>query len=85
MFSTPKSTVQHVPSHAVVSDTPFIPPSARLTGPVEFPAEGEVDKPQDSSVVEKDVKEKRKSRKSRRESKEEDISYWTFIALNLPK
>ena len=59
---TPKSTVQHVPSHAVVSDTPFIPPSARLTGPVEFPAEGEVYKPQDSSVIEKDVKEKRKSR-----------------------
>ena len=69
---TPKSTVQHVPSHAVVSDTPFIPPSARLTGPVEFPAEGEVYKPQDSSVIEKDVKEKRKSRKSRRESREED-------------
>ena len=75
MFSTPKSTVQHVPSHAVVSDTPFIPPSARLTGPVEFPAEGEVDKPQDSSVVEKDVKEKRKSCKYCRESKEEDNSF----------
>ena len=72
VFSTPKSTVQHVPSHAVVLDTPFIPPSGRLTGPVEFPVEGEVDKPQGSSVVEKDVKEKRKSRKSRRENKEED-------------
>ena len=72
VFSTPKSTVQHVPSHAVVSDPPFIPPSAQLTGPVEFPAEGEVDKPQDSSAIQKDVKEKRKSRKSRRESREED-------------
>ena len=72
VFSTPKSTVQHVPSHDAMSDTPFIPPSARLTGPVEFPAEGEVDKQQDSRVTEKDVKEKRKSRKSRRESKEED-------------
>ena len=68
----PKSTVQHVPSQSVVSDTPFIPPSARLTGSVEFPAEGEVDKPQDSSVSEKDVKEKKKSRKSRREGREED-------------
>ena len=64
VLSMPKSTVQHVPSHTVVSDTPFIPPSARLTGPVEFPAEGEVDKPQDSSVSEKDVKAKKKSRKS---------------------
>ena len=71
VFSAPKSTVQHVPSHTVVSDTPFIPPSARLTGLVEFPAEGEVDKPQASSVIEKDVKEKKKSRKSRRESREE--------------
>ena len=72
VFSTPKSTVQHVPSHAAMSDTPFIPPSARFTGPVEFPAEGEVDKQQDSKVTERDVKEKRKSRKSRKESKEED-------------
>ena len=55
-----------------MSDTPFIPPSARLTGLVEFPAEGEVDKQQDSRVTEKDVKEKRKSHKSRRESKEDD-------------
>ena len=39
---------------------------------MEFPAEGEVDKQQDSRVTEKDIKEKRKSRKSRRESKEED-------------
>ena len=61
-----------MPSQSVVSDTPFIPPSARLTGPVEFPAEGEVDKPQDSSVSEKGVKEKKKSRKSHREGREED-------------
>ena len=61
-----------MPSHTVVLDTPFIPPSARLTGPVEFPAEGEVDKPLDSSVSEKDVKEKKKSRKSCREGRDED-------------
>ena len=56
VFSTPKSSVQHVPSHAAISDTPFIPPSARLTGPVEFPAEGEGDKQQASKSVERDVK-----------------------------
>ena len=72
VFSTPKSTVQHVPSHAAMSDTPFIPPSAQLTGPVELPAEGDVIKQQDSKVTERGVKEKRKSRKSRKESKEED-------------
>ena len=72
VFSTPKSTVQHVPSQAAMSDTPFILPSARLTGPVAFPAEGEVDKQQDSRVTERDVKEKRKSSKSRKESKGED-------------
>ena len=67
VFSTPKSTVQHVPSHAVISDTPFIPPSARLTGPVVFPAEGEVDKQQDSKIVEGDVKDQKNSRKSRKD------------------
>ena len=74
VFSTPKCTVQHVPTHAAISDTPFIPPSARLTGPVEFPAEGEVDKQQDSKLVERDVKDKRKSRKSRKETKEDKHS-----------
>ena len=39
---------------------------------MEFPAEGEVDLPQDSSVGDKDVKEKKKSRKSRREGRDED-------------
>ena len=70
VFSTPKSTVQHVPSHAAISNTPFIPPSARLTGPVEFLAEGEVDKQQDSKIVERDAKDQRKSRKSRKETKD---------------
>ena len=45
----------------MVSKTPFIAPSARLTGPVEFPAEGEAD-----TVVTKS-KDKKKSRKSRKE------------------
>ena len=39
----------------VVSDTPFIAPSPRLTGPVEFPAEGEADsvvaKPKDKKKI----------------------------------
>ena len=42
VFSTPKATVKNIPSQTV-SATPFIAPSARLTGPVEFPAEGEAD------------------------------------------
>ena len=71
VFSTPKSSVQHVPSHDAISDTPFIPPSARLTGPVEFPAEGEVDKQQASKSVERDVKDQKKSRKSRKDHKED--------------
>ena len=74
VFSTPKSTVQHVPSHAAISDTPFIPPSARLTSPVEFPAEGEVDKQQDSKIVERDVKDQKKSRKPRKDTKEDKHS-----------
>ena len=63
-----------MPSHAAISDTPFIPPSARLTGPVEFPAEGEVDKQQDSNIVQRDVKEQRKSRKSRKDTKDDKRS-----------
>ena len=74
VFSTPKSSVQHVPSHAAISDTPFIPPSARLTGPVEFPAEGEGDKQQASKSVERDVKEQKKSRKSRKDHKDDKHS-----------
>ena len=74
MFSTPKSSVQHVPSHAPISDTPFIPPSARLTGPVEFPAKGEVDKQQDGNTVQRDVKEQKKSRKSRKDTKDDKRS-----------
>ena len=74
VFSTPKSSVQHVPSHAPISDTPFIPPSARLTGPVEFPAEGEVDKQQDGNTVQRDVKEQKKSRKSRKDTKDDKRS-----------
>ena len=74
VFSTPKSSVQHVPSHAPISDTPFIPPSARLTGPVEFPAEGEVDKQQDGNTVQRDVKEQKKSRKSHKDTKDDKRS-----------
>ena len=61
VFSTPKTTVKPVPSDTVVSDTTFILPSARLTSPVEFPAEGEVDLPQDSAVSDKEAKEKKKT------------------------
>ena len=67
VFSTPKSNVKPVPTHTVVSDTPFIPPSAGAsTGPVS-----RVGLSQDSSGVDKDlkgVKEKKKSRKSRKDN-----------------
>ena len=64
VFSTQKTDVKPIPSYMVVSDTPFITPSARLTGPVGFPAEGEA-----GSVVAK-PKDKKKSRKSRKENKD---------------
>ena len=64
VFSTPKATVPIIPSQSVVSETPFIAHSARLTGPVDFPAEGEAD-----TVVTKS-KDKKKSRKSRKEDKD---------------
>ena len=69
VFSTPKTEVKPIPSHTVVSDTPFIAPSARLTHPVEFPAEGEADKVRDKTSISKD---KKKSHKSRKEGKEKD-------------
>ena len=53
-----------IPSQSVVSDKPFIAPSARLSGGVEFPAEGEAD-----TVVAKS-KNKKKSRKNRKEDKD---------------
>ena len=61
VFSTPKALVPKIPSQSVVS---FIAPSAWLTGPVEFPAEGEAD------VVVPKSKEKKKCRKSRKEDKD---------------
>ena len=69
VFSTPKTMVNPIPSHTVVSDTPFIVPSARLTGPVEFPAEVEADTPQDNTSTSKD---KKKSQKSHKEGKDKD-------------
>ena len=75
VFSAPKSTVKPVLTHTVVSDTPFIPPHARLTGPVDAPAEGEVGLAQDTTVSgtdPKDAKEKKKPRKSHKESRDKD-------------
>ena len=69
VFSTPKTMINPIPSHTVVSDTPFIAPSARLTGQVEFLAEVESDTPQDNTSTSKN---KKKSRKSRKEGKVKD-------------
>ena len=63
MFSSPKSTVKPLPSHTVVSDTPFISPYARPTGLVESPAEVE-------AKHTKTDKHKKKSLKSRKDGKD---------------
>ena len=42
VFSTPKAAVNPPSSKVVLSDSPFIAPAARLTGPVETPAVQEV-------------------------------------------
>ena len=58
VFSIPKSSAT-VSSHPVLSDMPFIDPSARPTGPVVNPAE------QDSKVTKTDAKQKKKGHKSK--------------------
>ena len=58
VFSIPKSSAT-VSSHPVLSDMPFIDPSARPTGPVVNPAE------QDSKVTNTDAKQKKKGHKSK--------------------
>ena len=69
-FLPTKQTLNPIPSHIVVSDTQFIAPSGRLTGPVEFPAEGEADKSREKASISKD---KKKSCKSLKEGKEKDM------------
>ena len=67
VFCMPKTTAKPLPTHTVVSDTPFFPPSARLTG--------EVGLLQDNSGSDKDPKgskEKKKSRNSPKESRDKD-------------
>ena len=55
----------------MVSDTPFIAPSARFTGQMKFPAEGEA-----NTVVSK-TKDKKKSHKSRKEDKDSKPSSYS--------
>ena len=66
VFSTPKTSVKPVSSHPVVSDTPFLAPSAWPTGPVETPADLEA-KPK-----REDSKEKKNSHKSLKGQKDKD-------------
>ena len=60
VFTTPKTSAS-VSSHPVLSDKPFINPSARPTGPVVYPAE------QDIKLTKSDAKSKKKSHKSKSE------------------
>ena len=57
-----------LPLHTVVSDTSFIAPTARLTDPVESPAEVEAGQNKDKKS---DTKDKKK-RKSHKDGKDKD-------------
>ena len=62
IFSTPVSAVKPVDSQHLVSDTPFLAPATRPTGPVQFPVAADAQvKPVDEH------KSKKKSHKSRKE------------------
>ena len=66
VFSTPKTSV-YESSHPVLSDKPFINPSARLTGPVVNPAE------QDVKLTKAQTKSKKKSHKSKSEKPKDTV------------
>ena len=64
VFSTPKTSIIPMPPHTVVSDSPFIAPSARLTSPVDVPAEVELQsKPKGNKEDKSKKKDHQKSRK----------------------
>ena len=65
IFSTPVSSVKPVASHQLISDTPFMAPSTRPTGPVEAPVV--LDAPVKPKPI--DSKEKKKSHKSKKGDK----------------
>ena len=79
MFSSPKTSVKPVPFHLVVSDTPFLVPSAWPTGPVETPADLEA-KPKQT-----DNKDKKKAHKSRKGDKDKTKKHEQAKSLVLPK
>ena len=65
VFSTPKSSAS-VSSDTVLSDKPFIDPSAWPTGPVVYPAE------QDIKLAKTEAKSKKRSHKSSKSDKLKD-------------
>ena len=73
MFSMPKTSVKPMPPHTVVSDSPFISPSARLTGPVDAPAEVELKEKshKDDKPKKDDNKDNKKEHKSRKDKDKE--------------
>ena len=79
VFSTPKSSAP-VSSHPVLSDQPFLNPSARPTGPVVNPAE------QDCKVKLSEAKPKKKSHKSSKVDKSKDtvVPDQPVPAVNIP-
>ena len=68
IFSAPVTSVKPVDSQTLISQTPFIPPATRPTGPVEVPVAVEVatkSKPHDD-------KERKKNHKSKKHDKPAD-------------
>ena len=77
VFSIPKSSAA-VSSHPVLSDKPFIYPSARPTGPVVNPAE------QDNKVTKTDAKTKKKGHKSKSGKAKDTVIATPAPASNIP-
>ena len=78
VFSTPKSSVPGS-SHPVLSDQPFLNPSARTTGPVDPSVEQDIS-------VRSETKAKKKSKKSSKSNKSKDIPVpeQPAPAINIP-
>ena len=69
IFSTPKNSVKQITSQDLISDTPFLAPSAWSTGPMETPAV-----PDGQSKLNKE--ENKDKKKGHNSCKDKDIIYY---------
>ena len=75
IFSTPVSTVKPVDSQQLISETPFLPPATRPTGPVMAPVAVEASVKPKSVTKTVESKDKDKERKKSHKSKKaEDLT-----------